>query len=433
MENIIQEIIEKCTKNFEKDLKNIEITEIVKEVKEITKEIGKEMVIKIIEEIDKAILKSKKRKKEWHKERKDNRTILTELGEISYVRTYYKSKDKEKKGRRYSYLTDEVIGVEGYQKIDNGVTARILELASEYSYEESGNIAIPEIKISKQTVMKKVMKFLGLKIKEEEYKKKNKKVLFIDADEDHITLQDGKKKINKLVYVYEGKVEESKGKNRLMNVKYFGGVEIKSEDLWIEVSNYINKRYAEEYLEKVFIMGDGANWIKGGAEWVEKSEYIIDDFHLSKAINKIAGKDEVRKEKKKKAAGYIRNKWKGIETRNKYKEKYKLGCSAEGHVSNILASKMSSRPKAWSIKGIDSKTKLRLFMLNGGNIEKIKEVLKANKKLEKIEYMDKINCIKTNKKVQEVINNIPVIVNGLRNNLFKTLKTLSKGATMPNC
>ena len=94
---------------------------------------------------------------------------------------------------------------------------------------------------------------------------------------------------------------------------------------------------------------------------------------------------------------------------------------------------MSSRPKAWSIKGIDSKTKLRLFMLNGGNIEKIKEVLKANKKLEKIEYMDKINCIKTNKKVQEVINNIPVIVNGLRNNLFKTLKTLSKGSTMPNC
>ena len=45
-----------------------------------------------------------------------------------------------------------------------------------------------------------------------------------------------------------------------------------------------------------------------------------------------------------------------------------LGCSAEGHISHILASRMSSRPMGWTIDGANKLTKLRLYKLNGGDI-----------------------------------------------------------------
>ena len=45
-----------------------------------------------------------------------------------------------------------------------------------------------------------------------------------------------------------------------------------------------------------------------------------------------------------------------------------IGCSAEGHVSHILAERMTSRPMGWSIKNADKMSKLRAYKLNGGNI-----------------------------------------------------------------
>ena len=44
------------------------------------------------------------------------------------------------------------------------------------------------------------------------------------------------------------------------------------------------------------------------------------------------------------------------------------GCSAEGHVSHVLSSRMSSRPLGWSKKGAENMAKLRAFAWNGGNI-----------------------------------------------------------------
>ena len=68
---------------------------------------------------------------------------------------------------------------------------------------------------------------------------------------------------------------------------------------------YIENNYDTEYLEKVYISGDGANWIKTGKEWIIKSEYVLDEFHMKKAVNGIVGritkanKKEKRSKKKK--------------------------------------------------------------------------------------------------------------------------------------
>ena len=44
------------------------------------------------------------------------------------------------------------------------------------------------------------------------------------------------------------------------------------------------------------------------------------------------------------------------------------GCSAEGHVSHVLSSRMSSRPMGWSKIGATQMAKLRAYYLNGGDM-----------------------------------------------------------------
>lgn len=44
------------------------------------------------------------------------------------------------------------------------------------------------------------------------------------------------------------------------------------------------------------------------------------------------------------------------------------GCSAEGHVSHILSSRLSSRPLGWYRKGVDQMSRLRVFASNGGDV-----------------------------------------------------------------
>ncbi len=46
-----------------------------------------------------------------------------------------------------------------------------------------------------------------------------------------------------------------------------------------------------------------------------------------------------------------------------------IGCSAEGHVSHILSSRLSSRPLGWSRMGVDQMARLRVFVANGGNYD----------------------------------------------------------------
>lgn len=211
----------------------------------------------------------------------------------------------------------------------------------------------------------------------------------------------------KLVYVYEGITNEN-GRNELINKKHFGGVYEGGraiEKLWKEVSEYIEESYDREKLEKIYINGDGAAWIKSGQRFLDKGKFVLDRFHMSKYITGATShlKDSVedaRREiyraihrKSKKQAGevfekilevteearrkaveasrdYILGNWAGIMqwVRDKNKE---VKCSAEGHVSHIYADRMSSRPLGWSRTGADKMTRLRIYERNGGDMLKL--------------------------------------------------------------
>ena len=87
--------------------------------------------------------------------------------------------------------------------------------------------------------------------------------------------------------MYEG-IERQEKRVILKNKKHFGGIyKGKIDDLWEEVLTYIENNYDTEYLEKVYLSGDGASWIKTGLEWIPKSIYVLDEFHMKKAVNGI--------------------------------------------------------------------------------------------------------------------------------------------------
>jgi hypothetical protein len=317
-------------------------------------------------------------------------------------------------------MLDELLGVKKYERIEGNLKADILEKAAEYSYQKAAKLSTPAT-VTKQTV-KNIIRENG-EIDNLEIKAKNKKevdTIYIEADEDHVPLQNGKNKEMKLIYVYDDKEEINKGRIELKNKRYFTG-EMDPEDLWTQVATYLDQAYDLDKVKNIYIAGDGASWIKGGTQIIKDSKYILDHYHLSKYVkiltahlkslenpvyiteplwycfknnNKkdaielidIAIKETPFKSKRKamkKAKRYIKNNWEGIN--NLFKEE-KYRCSAEGHISHILSARLSSRPMGWSVIGADEMARLRAYKANGGSIKKYYRKLRTQRKKEQRIY-----------------------------------------------
>lgn len=368
--------------------------------------------------------------------------LISIFGELNFKRRYYQ--DKETKER--IYLLDQFLKLEPGERILTNVKERMLEEARETSYRRAGQKASYGTEISKQTVKNEINKLkFQEEIKEENTNKKQVKKLYIIADEDHVHLQKGGIEEPRLVIIYDNFVSIGK-RIELKNKKHFGGIyKNKIDDLWEEVMTYIENVYDTECLEKVYISGDGANWIKTGLEWIVKSIYVLDEFHMKKAVNGIVGritkvnkeekerqKKELRtsirrlnfvrfkeicyeilaeemekttRDRKKDLMNYILNNAEGI--KNLYRnKKYLHGCSAEGHISHVYSDRMSSRPMGWSTLNIDNMSRLRIAKED--NI-RTKEILKNSKKIIEFKEIEKIRN-QANKKIKDSINFKPISI-----------------------
>ena len=404
--------------------------------------------------MDKRVKEDINRKQKWIVKSKNNiKSLATTFGEVKYKRTYYENK----KTGEYKYLSDEILGIEAHDKMDVSLKSELVENAIDSPYRKSGMKASQSIDLTGQTVMNTIRELGPVENNIIPIKKKNKeiKLLFIEADEDHVALQNGKCIEPKLIYVHEGRELVSKGRYRLKNKRVFSGVYSSSEDIWLEVADYIDQAYDMDKIEKIYLSGDGANWIKQGIGWINKSEYVLDRFHLSKYVKKSTAhlphithslwnyinrlekenvkelfqvileetESETKKESVKDSRRYIINNWEGI--KNQYNNDY-IGCSAEGHISHILSDRLSSRPLGWCRDGVDQMARLRAFKTNGGNVynlfnQRRNEQLKEERMLK----LSKINITKKiiSKTANEVIGNIPILSDGRTTGLNTILKS----------
>jgi hypothetical protein len=399
MELIIQEIAEVISLKYQEELNRLfteerDISEFINATKEMLDGVGAKLVAEALERMDQAVRNNKGRKQSWVvKSKGDAKTLGTIFGPVSYKRTYYENK----KTGEYSYLSDEIAGILPNDKLDMSMKARLIEEAIDTPYKRSGEKAAEAHMLTSQTVMNTIRELgsignAAVKIKE---KNRSVKALYIEADEDHVALQDGGHEEPKLVYVHEGKVKVGKDRYKLVNPRHFSGVYANSDDLWLEVADYIDEAYQIDSIEKIYLSGDGAHWIKNGLNWIKGSIYVLDRYHLSKYVTQAtahtdgislfmwkhinngdkkklqelftqiinATEVETKRKSVREAKRYILGNWEGI--RNQYEPDYH-GCSAEGHVSHILSSRLSSRPLGWSKTGVDQMARLRAFAANGG-------------------------------------------------------------------
>ena len=420
MVNSIQYFCQEGVKNLEKVMVDYasDMTRIAEMVQGVTKavtDLGLSMIAEEWESYDELLRKRKDLRPEWHIVRRDETTLLTSLGSVAYHKTLFKNKHTGE----YEYLLDRIMGIERHARLTEDAEAKILEEAVQTSYRKGGeNAALTEDVVSKETVMNKIhsLRFPGA---EPQPEKRALKYLYIDADEDHVSLQYIKEKgdikkpcantvMPKLVYVYEG-ITNEKGRNELIGKKHFGGVyegRSEIEKLWGEVREYIEASYDMEAIKKVYINGDGAAWIKSGQDYLDKAKFVLDRYHMhqyiigatshlqdstedarSEIYRSIHGKRKwqaeeafekilavTESESKRKtveaAREYILGNWAGIMQwiRDKNKE---VECSAEGHISHVFADRMSSRPLGWSRTGADKMSRLRIYERNGGSMLKL--------------------------------------------------------------
>lgn len=437
MENILNQFNEKVISLTENYLKNLIFS---KGISSFTDDLvaefatfGSNLTQYMIELVEEEIFRINKEEKDFNSLEKDERNIVSIFGEISFKRRYYYDKKEDKR----VYLLDKVIGIKPNDNLLENVKEKLIKEAVESSYEHAGEVAAYGVKISRQEVKNEIEKLdLEQNFYEEKQEKKKVETIYIIADEDHVHLQKGGIEEPRIVIVYDNILSNGK-RIELKNKRHFGGVyRNRISDLWDEVALYIEETYDMEYVKRIFIQGDGASWIKTGTTWINKSINILDTFHMCKAVNTIAGKEnkekkrrlynslkglnfdefkeicyeilseemeETRRIRKEKLMKYIINNREGIISLYKYRE-YLHGCSAEGHVSHILSDRMSSRPLGWKTKNVNNMSKLRLLREDKIEIKTIIE--KQNKVIDINEYKEIKE--KTQKRINKNIDFKPV-------------------------
>ena len=373
----------------------------------------------LLSSMDEMIYNCSYREGRYNVQRKDTRTLISSVGDITFDCTYYKRLSEE---GGYVCLIEEMMGLGKHERFTEEAEVMMLTEALKTSYSEAAKVLPSKSKISKTTVMNKVHQIADEIPYEAPETKKECTYLFIEADEDHVAEQHGRwtKKednagfISRLAYVYEYKRETPgcKGKKELVNKFHFGGLyqgHVGIEKFWNNVNDFISKTYKTDKIEKIFISGDGASWIKSGADYVAKAVFCADKFHLMKYINAASGqmldekdiaKEEIwhqlyKRSRKgfrdytdamirstnntepiEKLQTYVLNNWSAVMLC--LHSEIVDGCSAEGHVSHVLSDRLSSRPMGWSQTGADRMSKLRCYEKNYGR-EKIIDLVKYSR------------------------------------------------------
>jgi hypothetical protein len=188
MYNSIQHFLEFGTGEIEKKIENfvkerMDLADLVFGLQDELFELGRNIIREVLEDMDEYLRESSIRKKDWEIVRsKDLTGILTSFGTVNYQRTYF----KRKTGGKRKHLVDELVDIEPHARMSADVVINSLDEALESSYRKGGEKASYMEEVSKQTIMNKVHE---LEINKPEVKvevKKDVKVLYIEADEDHV-------------------------------------------------------------------------------------------------------------------------------------------------------------------------------------------------------------------------------------------------------
>lgn len=422
------------------------IHEAVANIFQKTKQYVCELIGTWYTEIDHALLEDRsiqRRYKVQHKGRE--RTVYTELGTVTYYRTYYKDRSKGKN----VYLVDKYNQLEPYQRLSDGLRIKLVGAALSLSYRKTSKL-VTDGNVSAQSVMNSIRR--AEPVEEAIIEKRHVSILHLDADEDHIKVREcrkAKSDITRLLVSYEGV-----NKGSCVNPNATGRYGMTPSDFWDEALASLQNRY-DLTDTKIYLHADGAHWIAMVRECLPDVIFVLDKFHknaklkkitnfLSKTEDKLLGPairealskgqrdivkwsfDLIRKRYAKeltqdvnRAMTYLLNNIDGIAICERDPEANNGGCS-EPHVSNYLSDRMSSRPKVWSEKTLKAIVPLLTA----------RREIRIKKKEEKTPVRVQNVVLKHGKKYDfdmdpSAIGNVPVLAAGKVTPLYNSLRWLN--------
>lgn len=374
----------------------------------VTHELGRSMLIDALHAIDEKYRNSDLRKQYYYIKDTRERSLITVFGQIHFKRTIYEDKST---GECYTYL-DRKLGLPRYDRYDPTIKAMIVELyANQNSMIKVGEIVGSRIfspftrshtrhlhRISRQTVHN-IVRNAPMVRQTFKQEKTTPKTLYIMADEKFVPIQSGKpKKQSQMVkhaVIYEG-VKAKGSRRKLLNKTNIAHV---GTCFWPKVYDTISSIYDIDSIRQIYILGDGAHWIKAGVQEFghDKASFALDKFHFKQAIQHIEKDESLQniitshvlygtkkdfrliiksiKEREEnwhrhktidQKAQYLLNHWQPI--RRSYQE-VKLGCSMEAAISHNIASLYTSRPKAYKTQHLERYLHTRMQRLNGIDIQ----------------------------------------------------------------
>ena len=400
-------------------------------------ELARNALKSFFEKIDKDFENSSIRKRFYHISSHPTRTIMTVFGLVTYKRTYYINISS---GKPYCHV-DRFMGLMKYDHYDPYIKALIIDNVASNSFAVAGKNVTSMISnrvhinkrffcISRQTVRNCILKNKVANISPKR-KENTPDTLFVMFDEKYVATQNHNNKdimVKHAVIFSDIKpAKNHNNRNVLIDKHTIASFESGFSD---NILNYINDTYDISKLKKIYVLGDGARWIKNMAiklrlEDIEVS-FALDKYHFKQALRLITLDDEKsnlilkhilnnnkvyfenfckkvieeaphREETIQEKQQYILNNWYAI--RLSYHENLK--CCMEGQISHNLAAVFSSRPKGYSKKMLSKLIHLRNQHSNKHNIKNLflknfgkKETVILNKEKLDFSLFDLVNEIK---------------------------------------
>lgn len=296
----------------EKGLENVDLWYIVSVVSSMMKTLFARVIQQVLESLDFQILKTRDSKR-YRAKRRITRSIQALSGAFLYCRRYYKDKVT---GKRV-FLLDEALGIDKRVRLSpelgelcaglnalglsyRGV-ADVLELVFGERVMSHQEIREHTIDVAEQ------MKAWDEARDEEEEQQEGKKsvpILFIEADGYWLSRQQ-RRKLNKktsktkqpcsskfevyAVMTHEGwekRYVKGEGESyRLKSPRFHVAVlDDEKKELWEKVRGELYRTYSNLDDTQIVINGDGAAWIRNGADHFRKAIYQYDRFHISRDL-----------------------------------------------------------------------------------------------------------------------------------------------------
>lgn len=363
----------------------------------------------ILEEVDELIAEHRDRgvtiehrRGVWHQ---------TCLGPVRVKRRQYRVS-----GGRYRYLLDELVGMGRYRHVSKAVQERALEMATLMPYRRSAQVLrkLSAIDLPHQTIWRLVARVADSYLDKAERELRwfletgempageGKQVgrLLVEADGVMLSLQrERQRKAEvKLGIAYEGWAKVGKDRHRTVNKTAFAAI-AGGDEFWAGMTLKLHKRYDLSRVEETVVGGDGARWVKEGADYVS-GRFQLDRYHLHRELCTALGRDgktkgevwrafeegnteaglrvlaEAMKHARGEHAQRIAHAYGYLQENRGGLVDYRGGLGAagkelrrtgaiEGNVDKLVVRRMKNQGMSWTVRGIRRLLCIRFLVLEG--------------------------------------------------------------------